>query len=106
MSHPYFLYDSRIGIHVPVLEQAFEQYTFEERQLMIVDWENIRGTIPTRVMDLEKDIELKLTEMGNELNFEISCRLNGEIADLASKINELHIWYRISADVIETRRHM
>lgn len=101
-----FVYDERLDIHVPVLERPFDEYEREERLAMIAYWEEIRGRIPSKVMVLERSIEHMLGEMNNESDFERSCRLNGEIAELASRINDLHIWYRTTQDEPSVKRHL
>ncbi|WP_410769679.1 hypothetical protein [Fontibacillus sp. BL9] len=108
MNHSYFVYDERLDIHVPHLEQPFEDYHLNERLAMIETWEDTRGRIPTKVKKLEREIERKLQEMHEEDDFEASCDLNGEIAELASRINDLHIWYRISQDEdsVPVKRHL
>ncbi|GIP21219.1 hypothetical protein [Paenibacillus sp. J22TS3] len=100
-----FVYDSRLGIKVPQFETPFEELPLSERAHIIEVWEDIRGTIPTRVMELEQVIVSKLLELGEENNFEQSCRINSDIAELASIVNDLHIWYRVSAEVSEGKRH-
>ncbi|WP_325048409.1 hypothetical protein [Paenibacillus sp. CAA11] len=78
----------------------------DEQLRIITDWEEIRGAIPSRVMELEQNIDLKLRMMSEEEDFDITCSLNGEIAELASVINDLHIWYRITAEVSSGHRHL
>ncbi|MFD3258023.1 hypothetical protein ACE3MQ_05355 [Paenibacillus lentus] len=106
MYHSCFVYDERLDIHVPSLDRPFEAYHIEERLAMIESWESIRGRIPTKVMVLERLIERKLSEMGNENDFEKSCQINGEIAELASQIHDLQIWYRISQDEPTAKSHL
>lgn len=101
-----FTYDVRLDIHIPALERPFEDYTLKDRLSMIEVWENIRGRIPSKVMLLERKIEQKLGEMNEEPDFEKSCRLNGEIAELASRINDLHIWYRTTQDEPSIKTHL
>ncbi|WP_332689845.1 hypothetical protein [Halalkalibacter lacteus] len=62
-------------------------------------WETIRGTIPDRVKEIEHEIELVHEQLTNEEDFERSCELNLEMAELASIINDLWIWFRISPTV-------
>ncbi|MNH80253.1 hypothetical protein D3C87_416970 [compost metagenome] len=100
-----FVYDSRLGIKVPEFETPFEELPLMERRGIIETWEDIRGQIPTRVMQLEQIIVTKLVELGEENNFAVSCKINSDIAELASVINDLHIWYRVSADESEGKRH-
>ncbi|EES74823.1 hypothetical protein POTG_00054 [Paenibacillus sp. oral taxon 786 str. D14] len=101
-----FVYDERLDIHVPMLERPFDEYELDERLAMIAYWEEVRGRIPTKVMVLEQSIEHMLNEMNEETDFERSCRLNGEIAELASRINDLLIWYRTVQEEPSAKRHM
>ncbi|MEV2532474.1 hypothetical protein ABND92_18120, partial [Paenibacillus larvae] len=48
---------------------------------------------------LEKKIVRKQLQLYEEENFEISCRLNSDIAELASTINDLHIWFRLNQEI-------
>ncbi|MFC7393651.1 hypothetical protein [Scopulibacillus cellulosilyticus] len=91
-----FVYDSRLGIPVPVLSKEWETYDHETQQQMILTWEKIRGKIPDRIKQLEKNIERKQEQLNQEENFEKSCQINSDISDLASTINDLWIWYRTS----------
>jgi hypothetical protein len=95
----YFIYDQRLGIPLPKLEKEWEEYSEDEQNAILLRWENIRGTIPDRIAELEKMINEKQDKLSNESNFEHSCRLNSEIAELASIINDLWIWYRINQTV-------
>ncbi|GGA44658.1 hypothetical protein [Paenibacillus physcomitrellae] len=101
-----FVFDQRLGIKLPDFTQPYEAYSYQEQLEIVENWEEIRGRIPSRVMELERMIEHKLHQLGNEDNFEFSCDLNREIADLASIINDLHIWYRVSADVSSIKPHL
>ncbi|WP_435921711.1 hypothetical protein [Paenibacillus sp. DYY-L-2] len=98
MNHPCFVYDERLDIQVPSLDRPFDDYQLGERLEMIRIWEDIRGRIPTKVKQLEREIETKLHRMNEESDFEKSCAINGDIAELASRINDLHIWYRTVQD--------
>jgi hypothetical protein len=95
----YFIYDKRLGIPVPKLEKDWEDYSEDEQQTILLQWEHIRGTIPDRIAELEKMINEKQDELSDESDFERSCRLNSEIAELASVINDLWIWYRMNQTV-------
>jgi hypothetical protein len=57
-------------------------------------------------VQLEGTINVKQAALRDELNFKRSCELNSEIAELASIINDLQIWYRINAGVSEGRAHL
>ncbi|GBG12263.1 hypothetical protein B1748_07290 [Paenibacillus sp. MY03] len=99
-----FQWNDRLRLHIPTLAKDWEQYSLEERTAIIARWELIRGTIPDRVMEFEAGIIRMQAEMDEEDNFERCCELTYAIADLASRINDLHIWYRNDQDV-ESRRH-
>lgn len=94
-----FKFDERLGIAVPALQQEWEAYSIAERERILYRWEENRGKIPNRIAELERIINRKQDQLFNEENFERCCRLNSEIAELASQINDLHIWYRVNQDV-------
>ncbi|WP_274652191.1 hypothetical protein [Paenibacillus humicola] len=100
----FFIWNERLGIELPFFEREWETYTAREREAILVRWEEIRGAIPDRVFAFERLINEKQAELFDEEDFETSCALNSDIADLASRINDLHIWYRINQE-IEPRRH-
>jgi hypothetical protein len=66
--------------------------------------EEIRATIPDRIIQLEAIIIEKQKQMFEEENFARSCELNSEIHELASVINDLNIWFRVQQDY-ETKTH-
>lgn len=99
-----FIYNERLGIELPSLDQEWERYREEERADILVRWEEIRGTIPDRILSLERIIIRKQLQLNVEDDFPISCRLNYEIAELASCITDLHIWYRVNQE-LSTRAH-
>ena len=68
---------------------------------ILLKWEQIRGKIPDRIKELEHYINTKQHHLNNEEDFEVSCKLNSEIADLASIINDLWLWYRLTQNVSE-----
>lgn len=102
---PEFIYDSRLGIYVPELLKDWEQYDQAEREEILEQWEAVRGSIPSRVMELEALIMSLQKQMDKEDEFPTACQLNFDIAELASVINDLHIWYRVSQD-IDGKRHL
>lgn len=55
-------------------------------------------------MEFERIINHKQNELYEEDDFEESCRINAEIAEYASRINDLHIWYRTNQE-LDSRRH-
>ncbi|ASS64862.1 MULTISPECIES: hypothetical protein [unclassified Paenibacillus] len=104
MGNRYFRTDSRLGIPLPSLDRQWEEYEAGEQLLIIEQWELIRGRIPDLVMAFEDRIRDKQRMLEEEDDFSHSCFLNSEIAELASRINDLHIWYRVNQE-IELRRH-
>lgn len=94
-----FAYDARLGIRLPALKRDWETYSPEERAAILAEWESIRGAIPDRIKQLERIIIEKQSRLDEEDDFAISCRLNSEIAELASTINDLHIWYRVNQEM-------
>ncbi|WP_028562485.1 hypothetical protein [Paenibacillus pinihumi] len=98
MTGNHFKWDERLKIELPDLKQDWASYA------ILAYWEAVRGHIPDRIMALEKTINEKQAKLYDEDDFEDSCRLNSEIAELASRIHDLHIWYRTNQDM-EPRRH-
>ncbi len=90
----YFLFDDRLGIHIPDLDLDWENYHLDTQHSILFEWEQIRGSIPDRIADLERTINMKQAELQDETDFPRSCQLNKEISELASVINDLWIWYR------------
>ncbi|MCC3376381.1 hypothetical protein [Cohnella sp. REN36] len=101
----HFVHDDRLGIDLPKLERPWELIAPELQAAIIAHWEVVRGQIPDRIFRLEASIRAKQGELDAEEDFRTACRLNGEIAELASRINDLQIWYRIQQDMEETKRH-
>lgn len=99
-----FVQNERLGIRLPELAWEWEDYSLEERGAILVQWEQIRGTIPDRIKELEKRITVKQDRMYEESNFVKCCELNSEIAELASCINDLHIWFRLNQE-LTSKRH-
>ncbi|MCI2254314.1 hypothetical protein M3221_00810 [Domibacillus indicus] len=99
-----FQYDKRLGIPLPSLQHDWFSYSVNERQQITLEWETIRGTIPDRIGELEGQINRKQAALNEEENFDQSCRLNTEISELASIINDLWLWFRTSPDVDEAKK--
>ncbi|MFC3883231.1 hypothetical protein ACFOU2_06740 [Bacillus songklensis] len=95
----YFMYNARLGIELPSLTLEWEDYDKQTQQAILLHWEKIRGRIPDRIVDLEDFINEKQARLEEEMDFKKSCQLNSEIAELASVINDLWIWYRTNQDV-------
>ncbi|MDQ6421850.1 hypothetical protein RB620_20690 [Paenibacillus sp. LHD-117] len=99
-----FQWNDRLRLHIPALTKDWERYSLDDRVAIIARWELIRGSIPDRVKEFEAAINRIQAELNEEDSFERSCALTYEIADFASRINDLQIWYRRDQDV-ESRRH-
>lgn len=97
----YFIYNERLGIELPKLDNEWKRYNSYTQQLILAHWEKVRGTIPDRIVELEHVINKKQAALNIEEDFAESCRLNSQISELASIINDLWIWYRTSEDVTE-----
>lgn len=102
----YFTLNERLGIEVPDLQEDWEEIPEKDQQYILLKWESIRGYIPDRIQELEQAINQKQNQLDHEANFEISCRLNSEIAHLASVINDLWLWYRIHQDISTEKTHL
>jgi hypothetical protein len=101
-----FEWNERIGIPVPSLKQDWETMSRQQQNEVLGAWEMTRGLIPDRIQRLEAKIRVRQDELFEEEDFGESCRLNGDIAELASRINDLHIWFRTQQDLEEdTKRH-
>ncbi|WP_426452329.1 hypothetical protein ACP26L_09720 [Paenibacillus sp. S-38] len=101
-----FVFDERLGIPLPRLDKDFEDYSEREQEAILLRWEEIRGMIPDRIKRLETMIIARQDQLNVEDNFVSSCRLNTEIAELASTINELHIWFRVHQDISVGKTHL
>ncbi|MDP4085973.1 MAG: hypothetical protein Q8934_15320 [Bacillota bacterium] len=95
----YFSFDNRLGIQLPDLNLNWEHYNQETQHSILFHWEKVRGSIPDRIAELEDNINQKQAMLSDESDFPRSCELNSEIADLASVINDLWIWYRANQTV-------
>ncbi|PYZ97207.1 hypothetical protein CR205_00980 [Alteribacter lacisalsi] len=102
----HFRYDTRLGIDVPALTMEWGSLECTEQSFILEKWEKVRGSIPDRIAGIEKIIEKKQQALYEEEDFEQSCRLNSEIAELASIVNDLWIWYRSGEHLsVESRLH-
>lgn len=90
----HFSFNQRLGIDLPDLNLEWEDYSKIKQQSILLHWETIRGTIPDRIAELEQMINAKQALLANESNFTRSCQYNSEIAEMASVINDLWLWYR------------
>jgi hypothetical protein len=94
-----FILNDRLGIRLPGLSHEWEEYTEQQQHLILAEWEEIRGRIPSRIIEIEQVIIRKQLQLNNEENFAESCKLNWDISELASQINDLHLWYRVNQEV-------
>jgi hypothetical protein len=101
----YFSFNQRLGISLPDITVEWEQYSKEVQQDILFHWENIRGSIPDRIADLENEINHKQAQLSDENDFTRSCQLNQEIAELASIINDLWLWYRANQTLSAKAHH-
>ncbi|RKP54288.1 hypothetical protein D7Z26_13055 [Cohnella endophytica] len=104
-----FEYSDRHGIPIPSLECEWEELSLDCQTAILERWELIRGSIPDRIMGFEAMIRIQQQRLFEEEDFIQSCRINGEIADLASRINDLNIWFRTSQDLSgggESKQHV
>ncbi|KHF39298.1 hypothetical protein [Halalkalibacter okhensis] len=97
-----FKYDSRLGLPLPTIHGSWDELDKGNQEQALSKWETIRGTIPDRVKDIEHQIELVHDQLTSEEDFERSCELNLEMAELASIINDLWIWFRITPALSST----
>ncbi|WLR44181.1 hypothetical protein LC087_08940 [Bacillus carboniphilus] len=85
-----FIYNQRLEIEIPdhkLLERI-------DSEASLLRWEQIRGAIPDKIKQFEQAINQKQEQLNVEADFLHSCQLNDDIAELASIINDLWIWYR------------
>ncbi|TYS86292.1 hypothetical protein [Rossellomorea aquimaris] len=104
MKNEFFSYNSRLGIHLPRVSKDWPSYSPEEQEIILLEWERVRGMIPDRIQEIEEEIERLQAKLAQEDNFDRSCMINGEISERASEINDLWIWYRNTPD--KTQRGM
>ncbi|WP_372663917.1 hypothetical protein [Cohnella sp.] len=101
-----FEYSERHGILIPSLTNDWDELNLDHQTAVLAKWEMIRGNIPEHVMRFEAAIRIKTQLLFNEDDFLESCRINDDIADLASRINDLHIWFRTQQDLDrDTKQH-
>ncbi|ADU31485.1 hypothetical protein [Evansella cellulosilytica] len=94
-----FVFDSRLGIPVPDIKVTWDELTSSEQEEIMNKWEEVRGDIPDRIKEIEQEINTLQKKLYEEEEFQKSCELNSSIAELASIINDLWIWYRAGESV-------
>lgn len=101
-----FSYSERLGISVPRLTEEWDSLSVSRQIALLSRWEEIRGCIPDRVQRFEEEIKISQAKLYEEDDFAASCRLNSDIAELASRINDLHIWFRTQQELEDIdKRH-
>lgn len=100
----HFYFDHRLGILIPELALDWDEYSKDTQEQVLFQWEKIRGAIPDRIAELEAEINRKQAQLDDESDFPRSCQLNSDIAELASIINDLWLWYRTN-QTISTKIH-
>lgn len=100
-----FVYDKRLGISIPLLDYDWDEYDDQTQERILLEWENNRGEIPDRIRNLEIEINQKQSQLNIEDNFNRSCELNKDIAELASTINDLWLWFRMNQHLIPEVAH-
>ncbi|TVY04104.1 hypothetical protein [Cohnella terricola] len=98
-SDSHFVFSERLGIEIPSLQCDWDELDSGSQTVILTRWELIRGSIPDRIMGFEAVIRVKQQLLFEEDDFTRSCLLNGEIADLASRINDLNIWFRAQQEL-------
>ncbi len=100
-----FVNDQRLGITIPTFDVKWDDLSRADQESIIIKWEIYREAIPDRIKELEGLIQQKYSQLNKENDFLKSCRLNTEISDMASIINDLHIWYRIDQHLSVEKLH-
>ncbi|WP_416827710.1 radical SAM protein [Ectobacillus polymachus] len=105
MEH-YFIFNERLGIETPYIDEDWDEISVYTQQSILLKWEMIRGRIPDQIATLENTIRKKQNQLDNEEDFKISCLLNSDIAELASMINDLWLWYRVNQNISSSKAHV
>lgn len=95
----HFAYDDRLGMEVPRLMREWSEYTVEERERILADWESLRGGIPAVIARFEEEINDRHERLQRVEDWDESVRLLTEVNDYASRINDLNILFRTQPDV-------
>ncbi|CAB3395438.1 hypothetical protein [Kyrpidia spormannii] len=90
----FFQYDSRLEVEVPYLDRDWDEYPSDLQEAVIIHWVRIRAGIPDVIARFEKVIATLQERAAVEDDWDQVCKLYWEIADYASRINDLNILYR------------
>ncbi|MFV9510642.1 hypothetical protein [Tepidibacillus sp. LV47] len=95
-----FVYNDRLGIHIPDFQVDWEDLSLDEQVAVIDRWERERAKIPDRIKELEEEI-LRKQDIMFQIPFEEYVEVHKEIIDLSSAINDLNIWFRTHGQITE-----
>ncbi|HZG56833.1 hypothetical protein [Paenibacillus sp.] len=100
-----FAYDERLGIPTPRLTKDWNEFTAREQSEILYFWETVRGAIPDRIFAFEREIVDLQSRLDEEENFDLVCEMTWDIAERASRINDLHLYFRLNQDVATKAHH-
>ncbi|CAM3732428.1 hypothetical protein [Alicyclobacillus pomorum] len=102
----YFKHNPRLGISLPDFPVSYDDLPADVQEQVLVEWENIRSSIPDQIMRFERVIETYLEAIHHEENWDVIASYFDQIADYASRIHDLNTWQRVdpslSVQVLET----
>jgi len=101
----HFESNARLGIPTPDLKRDWDEMTEEEQAEIIYFWETVRGRIPDRIFALEREINVLQQQLNEEERFDKVIELTWDIADRASRINDLQIFFRLNDNVAVKAHH-
>lgn len=105
MAKYYFKYNKRLGIEIPIFNISWEELNQDEQKQILYRWEHVRSGIPDRIKELETEIHKRELQLQIEDNFQTFCQLSEEIADMASKVIDLNLWFRTHEDITPEKVH-
>ncbi|WP_067567145.1 hypothetical protein [Ferroacidibacillus organovorans] len=94
----WFTYDPRLDLEVPSLSLEWSEYNVTEREKILEQWERVRGAIPSRISLFEARIEELQSQLHHEEEWDQTVSLMNQVADYASRINDLNILFRTQPD--------
>lgn len=93
-----FVFDTRLGIQTPRLTKDWDEFSGSEQAEILLYWEQVRGAIPDRIFAFEREIGELQRQMNEEEDFGRVIELNWLIAEIASRINDLNLYFRLNQD--------
>lgn len=100
-----FKYNERLGIHIPLIYTDWNNISSTEQQQILYRWEQVRSQIPDQIKMFEDEINRRERQLQIEDDFEVFCRLSSEIADYASRVIDLNLWFRTHEEVTSDKVH-